>query len=185
MWMRGTKIECKLHLPKKIFRQYWNRYFSCKDMQNCFSFHLPARKTFSSHLTTAAAKNTHKQKNQGNDKVCPSKSKYISYPPWGYLAWQCPATLQDVQSIICSTAWEQEGCLGRQHTPAAMLKSHRALLCLLCPQLREELLFHLFWQLHSFPCKPLKLSCGCITWDAKSRRNWIGINRTKIWKQWI
>lgn len=151
-------------------------------MQNCFSFvHLPARKTFSPNLTTAAAKNTNKKKKSREW----SRSAQIRTNTFSFLLG---AVWHDSNQVSCypGTAWEQEGCLERQHTPAAMPKCYRALLCLLCPQLREEVLFHLFWQLHSFLCKLLKLSCGCVAWDAKGRRNWVGINSTKIWKhKWI
>lgn len=189
MWMRGTEIECKLSLPKKSPGSVGTGTLAA-DMQNCFSFvHLPARKTFSPHLTTAAAAK-YKQTKKSREWSRSAHVRANTFPVLLGAAWhdssECPATLEGVQSIICSTAWEQEGCLRRQRTPASMLKCHRALLCLLCPQLREEVLFHLFWQLLSFPFKPLKLSCGCVTWDAKGRRNWVGINSTKIWKhKWV
>jgi len=92
----------------------------------------------------------------------------------------CLAALEGVQSLSQGTAWEQEGELGRWHIPTAMPKHHRAPLCWPGPQLKEKVLFHLFWQPHKSLSKPLELSRGCVRWDAQCKKKLVGINSTKI-----
>lgn len=140
---------------------------------------------FSPPLKNSNNKKTNKQKKlMGMTKVCPSKCEYLPFlcslrlP--GVALVGCPATLEGTQGVICCAAWEVEGDLGRQHVASAIPKCHRALLCLLCPQLKGKVLFHLFWQLNNSPCKTLKLSSGCDTRVAQCKKNHVGINGTKI-----